>query len=245
VSNFGARPRLVVAWKGLERHVSVASPADLGGLKSADYLALNPQGKMPLLTGLPNGRALPESEVIVSYLLDVFSGTGPSLRPATPEARAAATLLTRLHDTYLGPLQGAMYKEMEVMQRVRDIGELARQLRVLEDAMDSTGPYAAGASLSTADAALFPTFVFYTHMLPAKFGWRSVFTGKPRLERWWGAMCDEPAAAAVRADMQAGLAKWEESARWDKVRRVRAGRLRGWAAGLGGVVAWLHVWRMC
>jgi glutathione S-transferase len=220
VSNFGARPRLVVAWKGLERHVSVASPADLGGLKSDAYLALNPQGKMPLLTGpgLPNGGALPESEVIVSYLLDAFASTGPSLRPATPEARAGATLLTRLHDTYLGPLQGAMYKEMDAAARARDLAELARQLRVLEAAMDAAGPYAAGGALSSADAALFPTFVFYTHMLPAKFGWRSVFTDKPRLERWWGAMCAEPAAAAVRADIQAGLAKWEEAARWDKVR---------------------------
>ena len=218
VSNFGARPRLVIAWKGLQRDVAVASPSELGGLKSAEYLALNPQGKMPLLTGLPNGRALPESEVIVGYLLDVFAARGPSLRPPTPEGRAAAALLTRLHDTYLGPLQGAMYKEMDVMARVRDIGEIARQLRVLEDAMDAGGPYAAGPELSTADAALFPTFVFYTHMLPAKFGWRSVFTGKPRLERWWAALCAQPDAAAVRADMEAGLAKWEEAQRWDKVR---------------------------
>ncbi len=217
MSNFGARPRLVVAWKGLEASVSVVAPSELGGLKSPQYLALNPQGKMPLLV-LPDGTALPESEVIVGYLLDKFSSVGPSLVPATAEGRARAALLTRLHDTYLGPLQGAMYKEMPAEQRAKDIAELARQLDVLEAAMDAAGPYAAGPALSGADAALFPTFVFYTRMLPAVFGWASVFTGRPRLARWWAALCAEPRAAAVRADMLEGLAKWEEADRWNKVR---------------------------
>jgi glutathione S-transferase len=234
VSNFGARPRLVVAWKGLEAQVQVASPADLGGLKSAEYLALNPQGKMPLLV-LPDGRALPESEVIVGYLLDVFSSVGPSLVPPTPGARATAALATRLHDTYLGPLQGAMYKEMEAAQRAAQLSELARQLAVLEAALDAGGPYVAGAALSSADAALFPTFVFYTCMLPQHFGWRGIFEGKPRLARWWAAMCADPAAAGVRADIQAGLAKWEEAQRWEKVRE-RAG---------AGVCMMLALTRLC
>ena len=36
---------------------------DIGGLKSEQYLALNPLGKMPLLV-LPDGTAIPESEVL-------------------------------------------------------------------------------------------------------------------------------------------------------------------------------------
>jgi glutathione S-transferase len=48
--------------KGLEEQINVVAPAALGGLKSPAYLALNPQGKMPLLV-LPNGTAIPESQV--------------------------------------------------------------------------------------------------------------------------------------------------------------------------------------
>ncbi len=64
-----------------------------------------PQGKFPVLI-LPDGKgALPESEVIVSYLLDEFKGVGPSLQADTPHARAVATLITRIHDVYIVPIQ--------------------------------------------------------------------------------------------------------------------------------------------
>lgn len=48
--------------KGLEGDVLIRSPNDLGGLKSAEYRTLNPQGLMPLLL-LPDGTSFYESEV--------------------------------------------------------------------------------------------------------------------------------------------------------------------------------------
>ena len=47
------------------------SPADYGGIKSADYLAINPEGKIPALI-LPTGETLFEAKVIMGYLLDVY-----------------------------------------------------------------------------------------------------------------------------------------------------------------------------
>ena len=44
-----SRVRLLLYWKGLESAFRVENPSALGGLKSEAYLALNPQGKMPLL----------------------------------------------------------------------------------------------------------------------------------------------------------------------------------------------------
>lgn len=44
-------------------------------------------------------------QVIVQYLLDKHSSTGPSLQPDTPELRAVAGLTTRIHDIYIGPIQ--------------------------------------------------------------------------------------------------------------------------------------------
>lgn len=90
--------------KGMDKDCDIVAPSQLGGLKSPGYLALNPQGKMPLLV-MPDGTSLPESEVIVSYLLDKYSGVGPSLRASTPELRARGALATRIHDIYIASIQ--------------------------------------------------------------------------------------------------------------------------------------------
>ena len=62
VSNNGARCRIIIYKKGLSLtdDVLIKSPVDLGGLKSPEYLALNPQGLMPLLV-TPEG-SIPESD---------------------------------------------------------------------------------------------------------------------------------------------------------------------------------------
>lgn len=109
VSNNGARIRLVIYWKQLESAFAITNPSVLGGIKSDEYLALNPQGKMPLLV-LPDGLALPESEVISQYICHAYADSGPSLVPEDPETRAVAALATRIHDVYLVPIQGAMYR---------------------------------------------------------------------------------------------------------------------------------------
>ena len=218
VSNFGARVKLVLAWKGVpESDVRVAHVSELGGLRSDAYRALNPQCKMPLLV-LPDGRALPESEVIVGYLLQRFAERGPSLLPVGAEARAFASLAVRLHDVYLGPVQGCMYKEMAAEQRSVQLAELWRQLDVLEGCLAAGGPFVAGAERSFADAALYPSFCFYTHILPRHLGWGGgVFAGRPRLAAWWAVMGGDAQAAEVGAGIAGGLAKWEEDGRWGKV----------------------------
>jgi len=224
VSNYGARVSLVLAWKGVpESEVAVCSPQSLGGLRSPEYLALSPQGKMPLLVlsgaglGASHLRALFESEVIVAYLMDRLSALGPSLVAPTAEGRACAALATRVHDVYLGPCQGALYKAMEADTRAASIAELAKQLDVLEAVLCPAGPFAAGGERTTADAALFPTFCFYTFILPRVFGWADVFAGRPRLARWWAALCADGEAERVRRGILEGLGKWEADGRWEKL----------------------------
>lgn len=216
VSNNGARVRLVMYWKGLEADVDIKSPMELGGLKDDRYLALNPQGKMPLLV-LENGTALPESEVISQYVLHRFQGTGPDLVPAEPEERAVAALLTRLHDTYVTSIQGVLYKGgFEAAQRAETLAELVKQLDVIESTC-RCAPYLAGASPSFADAAVFPTMIFVDYIGTTVFGWDSAFNGRPKLAAWYDMMKEDACGARVYEEVSGGLKKWSENDRWDKL----------------------------
>jgi glutathione S-transferase len=169
VSNNGARCRIIIYKKGLilGQDIVIKSPDELGGLKSAEYLALNPQGKMPVL--VTSHGNIPESDTIARYLLDTFA-KGPSFTPSTIEARVKSDLLCRLHDMYITTVQGCLYKEAPPFgayhSRYKALEELKRQLLIVDSNVDAAGPYLAGADLSLADATLFPTLVFVFYMLP-------------------------------------------------------------------------------
>mmetsp|Transcript_19876 Transcript_19876/g.63255 ORF Transcript_19876/g.63255 Transcript_19876/m.63255 type:complete len:300 (+) Transcript_19876:1-900(+) len=214
ISNNGAKVRLVIYKKGLEGEVDIVSPADLGGLKSPEYLAANPLGKMPTLA-LPDGSAFPESQVILEYLMDKYASLGPSLLPATPEGRAQAALVARMLDIYIGGVQGCMYRgPMDATVRAAQIKEIAVQLDNLETVVQ--GPYVAGDEMCFGDLSIFPTFVFMTYMLPTYFGWGSVFTGRPKLAAWWELMLQDGDVQRVHGELTTALDEWAAGGRWDK-----------------------------
>lgn len=206
-SNNGARIRYLLYAKGIESGFDFVHPNKVGGVKGEAYLALNPQGKFPLLL-FPDGTALPESEVIAQYIEDKYRGTGPSFTPATPELRAKAALITRIMDIYVVPIQGCMYKKMDAATRADQIKTLAAQLDNMEKLVDPQGPWLVGDSFTTADAALFPTFVFFTYILTKKFGWKDVFAGRPKLHRWWAAVNQDPVAVRVIKEISDALDGW-------------------------------------
>lgn len=213
VSNNGGRIRFLMYKKGLEDAIDILPPKELGGLRSPEYLALNPLGKMPLLV-LPDGTALPESQVIESYLLDKYKGHGPDLLPETPELRALAALAARIHDLYIVPVQGCLYRPMkDAAARAKQLQEISSQLNLLENIVQ--GPFFCGNEISYADGALMPTFVFLTHILPRHFGWESVFKGRPKLGNWWNNISKDPAAAKVIEEIEAALNGWEADNRWE------------------------------
>ena len=141
---------------------------DVGGLRSAEYLALNPHGKMPLL--VTSHGNIPESDTIARHLLDIFSDQGPSFVPSTMGGRVKSDLLCRLHDMYVTTIQGCMYKPAPPFgvhrSRFKALEDLRQQLLIIDSHVDETGPYIAGSELSLADATVFPTLVFVLKMLP-------------------------------------------------------------------------------
>lgn len=214
VSNNGARIRALLYRKQLEAHVDIRSPAELGGLASESYLELNPLGKMPVLSIPELGIAFPESQVIESYILDKFEGHGPSMVPGTPELRAHAALVARIHDLYIAPIQGCMYKPMDsAEERFAELCQLTKMLDILENYCK--GPFMCGPEMTYADTAIFPTLVFMNYILPKHFDWKSIFTLRPGLEAWWGEMKSNSDVERVAKEVEGGLQKWDDGNRWE------------------------------
>ena len=226
VSNNGARIRLLLYKAGLEGAVSIESPQALGGLRSGEYRALHPQGKMPLLVAEGGSLAVPESEVIVMYLLDRFAAETAAFVPATLEERTRCNLLTRLHDVYLtgaSPTQlttlGAMYKAMPADERAEKLASLDAQLDDLERLAREGGAWLATQDApSTCDFAIFPSMIFVKFMAPI-FGWSDPFDAarRPKLAAWWAACLRDADFKRVFDEVDGALQGWKAGGRWDKI----------------------------
>jgi len=234
ISNHGARVRLILYKKKLEAAVKIVSPGELGGLGSDEYLSLNPQGKMPLLVD-DDLTVVWESDAICRHLLDKHSdAAGPSFFPRELSARTRSEMLCRLHDAYIGPIQGCLYRDAAKMpqtfsSRAETIRQLRKQLAVAEDLADGSGPYLTGEEISLADATLFPTMVFVTQMLP-KFEEAIVSPDRPttteerdaaadalgpKLLAWWAHMTTkDPEGMRVHEEISGGIKSWEKQERW-------------------------------
>jgi glutathione S-transferase len=143
VSNHGARIRIIIKEKGLQEHVLLVSPQTLGGLKSSEYIKLNPYGKMPLLVGTLGGSTttypIPESDTIAKFLLEKYASIGCSMQPEPLPQRLLCDQLCRSHDTYISPIQACMYRApgsvfgLHGTDRTAALAELKRVLLSLED----------------------------------------------------------------------------------------------------------------
>ncbi len=201
LSNFATKSRIVIYEKGA--NVEIVPPPG-AGLKSAEYRAINPLGKIPCLDA--DGLIIPESELINEYLEEKFPN--PHLLPASPEDRARVRLFTRFHDLYLDPPLRALFGHLNPKSRddkvvTEKLTELQGRLDQLE-AMLAEGGYAAGADFTLADCALAPTIFFVVNMLPG-FGAKPPLEGRPRLTGWWAKVQERPSVKKGLAEMAEAL----------------------------------------
>ena len=190
-SPYVARVVLAARYKKLE--LPVAMPA--GGLKSPEYLAMNPFGKMPTLEH--GGRHVIESEVICEYLEELHPE--PSILPGDAVARAHVRTVSRVMDLYVGPETSVMFRQLNPATRDADAVEaakakLADAVRILDGLM-ARGPWAAGA-FSLADCTLLPRVVLMQKTVVPALGVPDLAAGGPHLERWWRQVNEEPLTAA-------------------------------------------------
>ena len=157
-------------------------------LKGADYLAINPMGKIPALTH--NGAVITECAAICAYLADAF-----------PQAGLAPPLTDRA-DYYrwlffaAGPVEAAVtakslgFEPTEEQQRMAGWGSLAHVTDALEGAL-KTRDFIAGDRFSAADV-----------YVGSQIGWGMQFNSiekRPAFTDYWERLFNRPAGARARA----------------------------------------------
>ncbi|RJF87896.1 glutathione S-transferase family protein [Oleomonas cavernae] len=122
-----------------------------------EFLAMNPNNKIPVIKDRDNGQVVFESGAILIYLGEK---TGKFLSPSGP-ARAAQLEWLFFQMASIGPMMGQLFHfrnyqgEPQVYAVERFTNEVARIFNVLESRLSQV-PYLGGDDYSIADIAAFP-----------------------------------------------------------------------------------------
>lgn len=200
LSPYVARVLLAVRFKGLDIPLV---PAPGVGLKSPEYLAINPYGKMPALE--TDGTAIIESEVICEFLDERFPDR--KILPGNDLARARARIISRSADLYILPaLLGLLGQMNPVSRDARLVAEKMAELKRGRDGLETfiDGPWCMGAGFTLADCAMVPACFFLEKFLPA-FGGLDVFADYPRMGAVWRHAQNDPMVADLLKEMNGAL----------------------------------------
>lgn len=199
ISPYASRVRIQIHHKQLP--VEIAPPP--GGMRSAQVLAMNPAGRIPVLD--LGEHQLGESWAIMEFLESQFP-QAPML-PADPVALARQRERVRFTDLYLATAMFPMFLALRGAAGPDDVAKaltgLQAQLKVLEQFL-ARAPGPAVGTLDLADAALVP-IVYYARLMAAHFGLPDCLAGLEHTPAWWQRVNAQPAVAKVVAELDAGL----------------------------------------
>ena len=158
-SPFSWKVWLALEHKQLDYELRILS-VDAGDLKSAEFLALNPRGKAPVL--VDEVWPICESSAIVDYIEDRYPSSGAPLWPRDAHIKALARQATIEADSFIYP--NVRKLAVEVLMRkdgqpnMAVVGEAISALvsELPRFAGMTQGPYVAGIQPSVADYALYP-----------------------------------------------------------------------------------------
>jgi glutathione S-transferase len=200
-SPYVARVVLFARLKGLD----LAPVMPEGGLKSPQYLAANPIGKMPVLE--VDGRCIPESEVICEFLQDLHPDR-PGM-PGTPFERAAVRTVTRVFDVYVSGHTSVLFRNLNPAARDAAAVDAARHgyasgLGYLRHYI-AASPYAAGPAVTLADCALLPAFAIARKTIVPAFGIADPTQGSDNLGRWWSTASQDALLGPLLREYEAAV----------------------------------------
>lgn len=170
--------------------------------RSVEYHAINPLGKVPGLL-LPDGRMIPESEVICEYLEEACPDV-PGL-PAEPIARMTSRLVARITDLYISPRFQPLLPHLDPGHRDQgSVDELGAGLAKAFDALGfymAQGAFCAGDRPTLGDCALGTYVQLLKHVVFPAFDTIDDPTDEPgRLANWWQALQHHPICNSVLDD---------------------------------------------
>ncbi len=211
LSPYAARVRISIYAKKLP--IEIVGPPT-GGIKSPEYLAMNPIGKAPLLV-LDDGVSIPESETIVDYLEEAFPE--PALLPHGPEARARVRLIARVAEVYVNAPVYQLLAQIDAPGGP-DPASVEAILKRLDDGIGylehfmGDGPYAAGDKFTLADGEVTPVG-FYVNLALSEAGRLDLMARHERLAAYMTDAKRDPVLAKVLGEMAEGLKAFKDSAR--------------------------------
>jgi glutathione S-transferase len=145
---------------------------DLGDAQArADFAALWPTAKIPLLQDTARARIVPETSIMIEYLDRHYPGRKPLL-PADADARLEARLWDRLFDSYvMTPTQNIVANRLrsESERDPRSVSEATATLHMAYDLIErhmAFRQWAAGDAFSLADCAASPALFYASIIVP-------------------------------------------------------------------------------
>lgn len=163
---------------------------DLGDERSrAQFAAIWPYAKFPVLHDIAAGVTLPEATIIAEYA-DGLSAAGPRLIPVKPDEARGVRLFDRLLDNYLHtPMQKIVGDRLrpEDKRDPHGVAEaratIATTYRLLESRIADTG-WIAGPDFTLADCAAAPPLFYASRLAP--------LAGHKRLSRYLERVMERP-----------------------------------------------------
>ncbi len=173
-SPYAWRAWLALEQKGVPHELKTMSFA-AGDLRTAEFLALNPRRRVPVL--VDDGFLLYESAAIVEYIDEKWPAGSP-LFAADVRERARQRQMVREADQYLARIieRVAAGDEAEEAR-----GDLRQELVYWESAI--TGDYFSG-TLSAVDLTLYPFLALLRRIASRQPGLREAGLVGPRLSAW-------------------------------------------------------------
>jgi glutathione S-transferase len=200
--------RVLMTARAKGHDIDVRFPPGEGGMKSEEFRAISPMGRIPILA-LDDGQHLCESDAICGYLDETLDG--PALLPGTALDRARVREMTALATLEIAagfrPLM--VHKVFRIGDSPDVVAAAVRQAECGLDALarliDAAGPFATGTKVTAADCALVPILTLSQIIEPMAGTW-SVVAQRPAIARYYERVLAEPLAGRVSSEMREGFA---------------------------------------
>ena len=161
---------------------------DAGELRTPDFLAINPHGKVPAI--VHGDFLLYESSAIVEYLEEAFPDSGAPLWPQDLRLRALGRRLAAESESYLYPPIRKVFEQL-VLRRdgppdeaalAKARANIAKKLDLLAGMV--RGPFLLGGQPTAADYAVYPLTALLVRLGSRRPDLDLAATIPPRLAEW-------------------------------------------------------------